>query len=193
MRDGWRYYHGGVPGLEPGERILPPAVTGVARLVIARPDRVYATPILGDAVVYAATYPLGDVYEVDLDDPIEPDGGDILAPDVAVHAPLALVTAVAVRRARPDQQMRDHVEAVIAALKPAPDLTGPERSEGPYVAPLTHTLERVLEPIEDAAQAYAGHTSCKSQVFGSPGAAPAADLGPAAALGRARYEGRRTA
>jgi hypothetical protein len=71
-----RYFHGGVPGLQPGDRLLPPAVTGTERTITrhahelgaseehARTDRVYVTTGRDVARVYAAFYPDGALYEV---------------------------------------------------------------------------------------------------------------------------------
>jgi hypothetical protein len=94
-----RYFHGGIPGLEVGDRILPPSVTGTpttadyAAAPICRRDRVYASTELRIARVYAALAPLGghgDVYQVALQDPNERDGAEV--------APAATRSA---RRARP--------------------------------------------------------------------------------------------
>jgi hypothetical protein len=81
-----RYFHGGIPGLEVGDRILPPSVTGTpttadyAAAPICRRDRVYASTELRIARVYAALAPLGghgDVYQVALQDPNERDGAEV--------------------------------------------------------------------------------------------------------------------
>jgi hypothetical protein len=78
-----RYFHGGIPGLEVGDRILPPSISGTpttadyAAAAICRRDRVYASTELRVARVYAALAPLGghgDVYQVALEDPVECDG-----------------------------------------------------------------------------------------------------------------------
>lgn len=89
-----RYYHGGVPGKQPGDHILPAAAMGcdytaayrhtpgvVDAQAPYRPDRAYFTTHLGSARGYAARYvtphrsPLpGDVYIVDLTSAhVEPD------------------------------------------------------------------------------------------------------------------------
>ena len=67
-------YHGGIPGLNPGSKLLPPSVTGQSTLLeiskqIApdgpqRSDRVYVTTDFTAALLFAACYPNGDVYEV---------------------------------------------------------------------------------------------------------------------------------
>jgi len=97
------YFHGGIPGLAAGDRVLPPSMTGTPTTAdyggagVCRRDRVYATTELRFARVYAALAPFGgrgDVYEVELDDPIEPDGeGDSAAGD-SVCAPSATVVQV---------------------------------------------------------------------------------------------------
>lgn len=86
------YFHGGVPGLKLGDRILPPTRTGVLAAAdfgaahgIAtghvRRDRVYMTTELGEASVFAAMHPSnqGEVYVVEPLPPIEPDP-DYLGP-----------------------------------------------------------------------------------------------------------------
>ena len=72
------WYHGGFPGLEPGDLILPAATETGAKSVgdldpHCRRDRVYATSILADALVYAGLA-AGDVYEVEPAEPIEHEG-----------------------------------------------------------------------------------------------------------------------
>jgi hypothetical protein len=101
-----RYFHGGIPGLEVGDRILPPSVTGTpttadyAAAPICRRDRVYASTELRVARVYAALAPLGghgDVYEVALQDPNEPDGVEVGAGGDSVCAPSATVIRIVER------------------------------------------------------------------------------------------------
>jgi hypothetical protein len=99
-----RWYHGGVPGLKRGDKILPPSVTGafsIADLGTLDPsddmpervakvhsrDRVYLAASLKDARLWASLHPAhggrnrgGDLYEVTLDGPAEPDP-DYLAGD----------------------------------------------------------------------------------------------------------------
>jgi uncharacterized protein len=69
-------YHGGVPGLQPGDTILPAATSGAAiqnagRL--HRGDRVYLTDSRETAAMYALEYDGGTVYEVQPDGPLEVD------------------------------------------------------------------------------------------------------------------------
>jgi hypothetical protein len=96
-----RYFHGGLAGFKVGDRILPPALTGMPSTAdylpaVSHRDRIYATTELQVARVYAALAPFGgrgDVYEVDLDGPIEPDGGRCFHGD-SVCAPSATVIQV---------------------------------------------------------------------------------------------------
>lgn len=82
------FYHGGVPGLSPGDKILPPRVTGTQRPMeeflparvtaathpwIARAGFVYFTRDWDHAAQFAAAYPDGAVYEVQPDGEISPD------------------------------------------------------------------------------------------------------------------------
>jgi hypothetical protein len=84
-----RYFHGGIPGLKPGQLLLPPNTTGTDRTLATyseqladsghvRRDRVYLTVGRDVAKVYAAFYPDGALYEV------EPDGDTVPDPDCAV-------------------------------------------------------------------------------------------------------------
>lgn len=75
------YYHGGIPGLLPGQFILPPAETKQASLSdygaggIHRRDRVYVTTDPQAAALYAAMHPSkkGVVYQVEPQGELEPD------------------------------------------------------------------------------------------------------------------------
>lgn len=101
------FFHGGVPGLGPGDQILPPSATGTRRRMrdyypvratrgthpwLMRDDLVFFTPLWKAAVVFAAAYPEGAVYEVD------PVGAISLDPDTpggeAWRAPAATVVRV---------------------------------------------------------------------------------------------------
>ena len=96
-----RLYHGGVPGLQVGDAILPPDLTGTEhRLSVhvppgaphgTRTDRVYLTTSRGIAETYAALYPDGALYEVEQPDSTEPDPD---APDAAVMVRSAVVRRV---------------------------------------------------------------------------------------------------
>jgi hypothetical protein len=71
------YFHGGAPGLMPGELILPPSVTDSTTTVGSRArgqlkqkyraDRVFITPDLKFALFFAAMHPSGEgvVYKVE--------------------------------------------------------------------------------------------------------------------------------
>lgn len=72
-----------------------------------------------------------------------------------------------------------------------PDLIGPERSEGPYVAPLTHTEDELAVAFGGPSQAEPGHTSCKSGVFRSVKVVAESLTRGLGAAGRG-YEGGRT-
>jgi hypothetical protein len=69
-----RYFHGGLAGFKAGDRILPPAMTGMPSTAdylpaVSHRDRIYATTAVRVARVYAALAPFGgrgDVYEVEL-------------------------------------------------------------------------------------------------------------------------------
>ena len=70
-----KFYHGGAPGLTPGDMLLPPSVTktksAVGRRTRAdikhkyRDDRVYITPDFKFALFFATMHPTGSVYEVE--------------------------------------------------------------------------------------------------------------------------------
>jgi hypothetical protein len=98
-----RYFHGGVPGLALGDRILPPTVTGavsvadyeraIAGAGVVRRDRVFLTTLLDAAILFAALHPswLGEVYEVDPEEPLEPDPDYMGGDGASWQAPAALV------------------------------------------------------------------------------------------------------
>lgn len=96
-----RYYHGGVPGLRTGDAVTPPDVSGTTRTLSeyvsgiaehgTRTDVVYATTDRESARTFAAFYPDGALYEVDLIDEVGPDPD---APDIAVMARSAKVRSV---------------------------------------------------------------------------------------------------
>jgi len=124
-----KLYHGGVPGLLPGEKLQPPSLSGVPSCSRfdsqhCQPDRVYLTTDSEEAAVYAALAPWhghGDVYEV------EPDGG--LEPEAisedgtgSYAAPAATVVAV-VRRAIGREEAATRMTAFL--LRAA--IEGPER------------------------------------------------------------------
>ncbi|GAA2107745.1 hypothetical protein [Streptomyces synnematoformans] len=106
-----QYFHGGVPGLAPGDLITPhepnyvdgcpvceakargeqPHVPGLGNVdpLTARPDRIYITTDREYARYYASKYPRGDLYTVDPEGDPEPSGED--------HFPAWTVSAARVR------------------------------------------------------------------------------------------------
>lgn len=98
-----RYYHGGVPGLRVGDRILPPSVTGKGTLLsysreleggeVHREDRVYVARTVDLTIPYAYVYPHGGVYRVAPDSPVEPDE-DATDPGYSFQARGATVLSV---------------------------------------------------------------------------------------------------
>ena len=114
------YYHGGVPGLRRGDRILPPSRTG-ARNTTADPNlpaelraeveqlydphRVYLAADPDDTRLFAALYPHGDIYQVTPDREPEPDpdwGGE---PGGSVATTGATVVRVVERAVAPAPYM----------------------------------------------------------------------------------------
>jgi hypothetical protein len=106
------YFHGGRAGLYPGDRILPPSVTGVPSsqdfahgmeelaAKVVRRDRVYLTTDVEVALMWAGLHPDGnrkrggDVYRVVPDGDVEPDL-DYLGDDGAsVQAASALIVGI---------------------------------------------------------------------------------------------------
>jgi rifampin ADP-ribosylating transferase len=73
------YYHGGPRGRMRGEFLLPPVVTRARSLSefgaagVHRMDRVYVTTMLDAALIYAAGWPRGVIYECKPIGALEPD------------------------------------------------------------------------------------------------------------------------
>lgn len=98
-----RYFHGGIPGLKPGDLLLPPDTTGTERTLTTygeqlgsnavRRDRVYVTTGRDVARVYAAFHPDGALYEVEPDGDTTPDP-DCTVPGVSWECPAARVLRV---------------------------------------------------------------------------------------------------
>lgn len=96
-----RYFHGGVPGLKPGQRLMPRAVTQTPyalgrydRTGVAKPHRVYVTTTAESAVIYAVGYPGGGwLYEVEPIGRLTPDP-DCLEPGLSWECARAVVVAV---------------------------------------------------------------------------------------------------
>jgi hypothetical protein len=100
------WFHGGVPGLSIGDEIRPPTETGFDTLRKYRERdteacaRVFVTREPGLAASYAASFPLGDVYQVEPERPLL-DDPDTLMPDAVKacrRARVVRVTRRAVRR-----------------------------------------------------------------------------------------------
>lgn len=76
-----RLYHGGAPGLRVGGQVLPPEKTGSlscadvdpAAASVCRRDRVYVTPSIRAARMFAAGIPDGQVYRVEPNGELEHD------------------------------------------------------------------------------------------------------------------------
>jgi hypothetical protein len=153
------YFHGGFPGLEVGDLILPPSVTGTpttadfAATPVCRRDRVYASTELRVARVYAALAPFGghgDVYEVALEDPIEPDGIENGVGGDSVCAPSAIVIRIVechvdlhVARQEIAAEILRHaapIAADSAAVAPRPASSGPLQGQSGLLA--GRSLER---------------------------------------------------
>lgn len=99
------YFHGGFPGLKPGDLILPPDKTGTSRTLsqyvaemngpehARRTDLVYLTTDRQIARAYAAFYPDGALYAAIAASPVDPDP-DCTAPGVSWQCPYAVVAQV---------------------------------------------------------------------------------------------------
>ena len=69
-----RYFHGGEPGLNVGDRILPPSITRRPKCSEASQDNsVYVSTDPAIAFVFRARYQGGGFYEVVPDGPVEVD------------------------------------------------------------------------------------------------------------------------
>lgn len=96
------YFHGGFGGLQPGELLLPPDMTGVESAVSTRTlatqygllteeeneirsDRVFVTDSVAAAMMYASLHPSqrGAVYEVSPEHPLEDDPDVVVGPKEA--------------------------------------------------------------------------------------------------------------
>ena len=104
MRARLKLYHGGVPGLVPGQKLLPPTLTDACSCADhdsehCRADRVYLTADANEAAVYAALATpggRGDVYEVEPLDELEPDSPAM--PVTGSYATRAATVVRAIRR-----------------------------------------------------------------------------------------------
>jgi len=100
-----RYFHGGYPGLKPGQLILPPNQTGTDHRLSAiaaehggpaystRTDIVYVATGRDVARAFAAFYPDGALYEVEPRGRLEPDP-DSGIPGLSWQCPAAEVLTV---------------------------------------------------------------------------------------------------
>lgn len=100
-----RYFHGGYPGLKPGQLILPPDATGTDHRLSAiaaehggpaystRTDIVYVTTARDVARAFAAFYPDGALYEVQPHEGLEPDPDCGIA-DLSWQCPAAVIRTV---------------------------------------------------------------------------------------------------
>lgn len=117
-----RYFHGGYPGLQPGDLLLPPDETGTEHRLSSyaaaldgpaharRTDRVYLTTDRQIARAYAAFYRDGALYEVGPAGPLEPDP-DCTTPGLSWQCEAATVLvvvdpAVLFRDRRPERWIR---------------------------------------------------------------------------------------
>jgi len=99
------YFHGGYPGLKPGDLVLPPDRSGTDRRLSAtvaelggpahaqRTDLVYLTTDRQVARAYAAFYPDGALYNVIAASPVDPDP-DCEMPGLSWQCPYGIVAAV---------------------------------------------------------------------------------------------------
>lgn len=101
------YFHGGVPGLALGDRLLAPSVTGVRAAIDyadvagvdpaaasrVRRDRIYLSTMIEAAAIFAAFHPSGrgELYEVDPVGPVEPDPDYSGAPGESVQVAEGIV------------------------------------------------------------------------------------------------------
>lgn len=90
------YWHGGRPGRKRGEFLLPPQITGApsssdfGAAAVHRRDRVYITTDKAAALLFAAGWPDGVVYECEPIGAIEPDP-DCNAPGMAFQCERARI------------------------------------------------------------------------------------------------------
>jgi hypothetical protein len=96
------WYHGGYPGLAPGDILLPPDESGATHTLSqyaqrlgaphgTRRDCVYLTNVQQVARAHAAMYPDGALYECEPDGSVEPDPD---APGLSVMVERARIVAV---------------------------------------------------------------------------------------------------
>jgi rifampin ADP-ribosylating transferase len=125
MRARLRLYHGGVPGLIPGEKLLPPLLTDASSCADydgehCRADRVYVTTDAEEAAMYAAlTAPggRGDVYEVEPIGELELDPA--AAPETSSYATPAATVVRVIRRGVPLEEAAARMRAFVLTLERA--------------------------------------------------------------------------
>lgn len=130
-----RLWHGGVPGLRPGDQIRPggsrPIHPGCAWCearaaglptpggqdpLAGRPDRVYLTPVREYARHYASLWGRGDLYRVDPVGPVERSTEDTVETWLA---PAAVVVAVTERAVLLTMGQRRRLDRIWAAADDA--------------------------------------------------------------------------
>lgn len=135
-----RLWHGGAPGVRPGDRILPgrsrpvhpgcpwceanaAGETGPGGLspLTGRPDRVYLTPVREYARHYASLYGRGDLYRVDPVGPVERSPEDTVETWLA---PAAVVVAVVERAVLLTMAQRRRLDRLWAAADAEATRTG---------------------------------------------------------------------
>lgn len=125
MRARLRLYHGGVAGLIPGQKLLPPLVTDACSCADydgehCRADRVYVTTDAEEAAVYAvltAHRGRGDVYEVEPIGELEPDPA--AAPGTGSYAAPAATVVRVIRRGIPVEEAAARMRVFLLTLEPA--------------------------------------------------------------------------
>lgn len=93
------YFHGGRPGIPRGAFLLPPSITRTKHLSmfgaagVHRMDRVYVTTQMAAAMLYAAGWPKGVIYQCEPLGALEPDP-DCTEPGIAWQCERARVTRI---------------------------------------------------------------------------------------------------
>lgn len=133
------YFHGGIPGLNVGDMILPPSVTGTTRDMadeltqlaaphLIRPDMVYATTVQDVARGFAAMHPDGALYRVEMVGDVQPDPD---MPVTSVMGPSArVVEVVKARVILAHRRLDSWARLMDDALSQAGELTGRRQASG---------------------------------------------------------------
>lgn len=142
------YFHGGPPGLNVGDMILPPSVTGTTRDMseqlmqlaapeLIRPEMVYATTVQDVARGFAAMYPDGGLYRVEMEGDALPDPD---MPITSVMGPAArIVEVVKARVILAHRRLDSWARLMDDALERAGEMTGRRTAAG-----MLHDLDRNL-------------------------------------------------